>query len=171
MQPYVYILPNGETTSVSELTERAEQLYPALFSDEGHFLLVFCDDGRGSFHCGYTVGSQAKTVMDDEAIGILADYLDRYYADMSISEEEIFSNAFEDTGKRIMTVTRSPVVPVAVCIAVVIVAVLVFITLKKRREQREREQQRAEEILKTPLEKFGDQEVEDLAKKYEKDDQ
>ena len=171
VQPYVYILPNGETTSVSALTERAEQLYPALFSDEGHFLLVFCDDGRGSFHCGYTVGSQAKTVMDDEAIGILADYLDRYYADMSISEEEIFSNAFEDTGKRIMTVTRSPVVPVAVCIAVVIVAVLVFITLKKRREQREREQQRAEEILKTPLEKFGDQEVEDLAKKYEKDDQ
>ena len=55
----------------------------------------------------------------------------------------------------------------AVCAAVVVVAVLVFLTLKKRREQREREQKRAEEILKTPLEKFGDQEVEDLAKKYE----
>ena len=27
--------------------------------------------------------------------------------------------------------------------------------------------QAAEEILKTPLEKFGDKEVEDLAKKYE----
>ena len=115
------------------------------------------------------MGSQAKTVMDDEAIGILADYLDRYYSDRSVSEEEIFSLAFERTGERIMTVTRSPVVPVAVCIAVVVVAVLVFITLKKRREQREREQKRAEEILKTPLEKFGDQEVEDLAKKYEDD--
>ena len=169
VQPYVYILPNGESTSVSELTGRAEKLYPELFTDEGHFLLVFCDDGYGSFHCGYTVGSQAKTVMDDEAIGILADYLDRYYSDRSVSEEEIFSLAFEKTGERIMTVTRSPVVPVAVCIAVVVVAVLVFITLKKRREQREREQKRAEEILKTPLEKFGDQEVEDLAKKYEDD--
>ena len=169
VQPYVYILPNGESTSVSELIGRAETLYPELFTDEGHFLLVFCDDGYGSFHCGYTVGSQAKTVMDDEAIGILADYLDRYYSDRSVSEEEIFSLAFERTGERIMTVTRSPVVPVAVCIAVVVVAVLVFITLKKRREQREREQKRAEEILKTPLEKFGDQEVEDLAKKYEDD--
>lgn len=109
----------------------------------------------------------AKSVMDDEAVGILADYLDRYYSDYSISEEEIFSNAFAKTGERIMTVTRSPVVPVAVCAAVVVVAVLVFLTLKKRREQREREQKRAEEILKTPLEKFGDQEVEDLAKKYE----
>ena len=167
VQPYLYILPNGESTSIDELTARAETLYGELFDDEGHFLLVFCDNGYGSFNCGYTVGSQAKTVMDDEAVGILADYLDRYYSDMSISEEEIFSNAFEKTGERIMTVTRSPVVPVAACIAVVAVAVLVFITLKKRREQREREQKRAEEILKTPLEKFGDEEVEDLAKKYE----
>ena len=77
--------------------------------------------------------------------------------------------AVEKTGERIRSVTRSPVVPVAVFIAVVVVAVVVFITLKKRREQREREQKRAEEILKTPLEKFGDQEVEDLAKKYEDD--
>ena len=167
VQPYLYILPNGESTSISELTQRAETLYEELFDDEGHFLLVFCDDGYGSFNCGYTVGAQAKTVMDDEAIGILADYIDRYYSDMSISEEEIFSNAFADTGERIMTVTRSPIVPVAVCIAIVVVAVLIFLTLKKRREQREREQKRAEEILKTPLEKFEDQEVEDLAKKYE----
>ena len=145
----------------------AEELYPQLFTDEGHFLLVFCDDDRGSYNCGYVVGSQAKTVMDDEAVAILADYLDRYYNDYSISEEEIFSNTFEDTGERIMTVTKSPLPTVAVCIAVVVVAALVFVTLKKRREQREREQKRAEEILKTPLEKFGDKEVEDLAKKYE----
>ena len=167
VQPYVYILPNGESTSIQSLTALAEQLYPELFADEGHFLLVFCDDGYGSFNCGYTVGSQAKTVMDDEAIGILADYLDRYYRDSSVTEEEIFSLAFEKTGERIMTVTKSPVVPVAICIAVIVVAVVVFVTLKKRREQREREQQRAEEILKTPLEKFGDSEAEELAKKYE----
>ena len=167
VQPYLYLLPNGTTTSVSELTGFAEELYGELFQDEGHFLLVFCDDDRGSYNCGYVVGSQAKTVMDDEAVAILADYLDRYYNDYSISEEEIFSNTFEDTGERIMTVTKSPLPTVAVCIAVVVVAALVFVTLKKRREQREREQKRAEEILKTPLEKFGDKEVEDLAKKYE----
>ena len=168
VQPYLYLLPNGTTTSTTELTSYAEELYPQLFTDEGHFLLVFCDDDRGSYNCGYVVGSQAKTVMDDEAVAILADYLDRYYNDYSISEEEIFSKAFEDTGERIMTVTKSPLPTVAVCIAVVVVAALVFVTLKKHREQREREQKRAEEILKTPLEKFGDKEVEDLAKKYEK---
>ena len=170
VQPYLYLLPNGSVTSTAALTELAEELYPQLFTDEGHFLLVFCDDGYGSYGCGYVAGVQAKTVMDDEAVGILADYLDRYYSDISISEEEIFSRAFADTGERIMTVTRSPLATVAVCAAVVVVAVLVFLILKKRREQREREQQRAEAILKTPLEKFGDQAVEDLADKYENPD-
>lgn len=167
VQPYLYLLENGAVTSTSELTDMAEALYPELFTDEGHFLLVFCDDDNGSYNCGYVVGSQAKTVMDDEAIAILADYLDRHYNDYSITEEEIFSNTFAETAARIMTVTKSPLPTVAVCTTVVVVAALVFITLKKRREQREQEQKRAEEILKTPLETFGDRTVEDLAKKYE----
>lgn len=167
VQPYLYLLPNGASTSTSELTAYAEELYPQLFTDEGHFLLVFCDDDQGSYNCGYVVGSQAKTVMDDEAVAILADYLDRYYQDYSISEEEIFSNTFADTGERIMMVTKSPLPTLAVCGAVVVVAVLLFLTLKKRREQQERAQKRAEDILKTPLEKFGDSDVENLAKKYE----
>ena len=170
VQPYVYILPNGTSTSTAELSAAAEELYPQLFNDEGHFLLVFCDDGNGSYNCGFVSGLQAQTVMDSEAVAILADYLDRYYSDYSISEEEVFSKTFEATGGRIMTVTRSPLPVVAVCAAVVVVAVLVFLTLKKRREQREREQQRVETILKTPLETFGDQDVEDLADKYEDPD-
>ena len=167
VQPYLYLLPNGSVTSVSALTDLAEELYPQLFTDEGHFLLVFCDDGYGSYHCGYTVGAQAKTVMDEEAIAVLADYLDRYYSDYSIREEEVFSNAFAATGERIMTVTKSPLAVAAMCGAAVVVAVLVFILLRKRQEQRERERRRTEEILKTPLEKFGDQDAEDLADKYE----
>ena len=134
-----------------------------------YILLVFCDDNNGNYHCGYTVGSQAKTIMDDEAIAILADYLDRYYNDYSISEEEIFSKSFEDTGERIMTVTKSPAGTIAVCGTIVIAVALVFVALKKRGEQKEKERRQMEDILKTPLEKFGDQDVEDLAKKYEQD--
>ena len=170
VQPYVYILPNGESTSVSDLKSRAEALSPQLFSDEGHFLLVFCDDGRGGYNCGYTVGSQAKTVMDDEAVSILADYLDRYYNDSSVSEEEIFSNAFAKTADRIMTVTQSPVVPVAVCIAAVIVIALLVFSLQKRREAKERQRQADEKMWSTPLESFGADEAAERAKKYEKTD-
>jgi len=166
VQPYLYILRDDAAATVSELQKKAEELYPKLFSDEGHFLLVFCDNGQGSYNCGYTVGTQAKTVMDSEAIGILADYLDRYYSS-NMGEEEFFSTTFEKTGERIMTVTKSPVPVIVICVSVVAVVALLYFWRKKAREQREREQKRAEEILKTPLEKFGDQEVEDLAKKYE----
>lgn len=169
VRPYVYILPNGHTVSVDELTTMAEERYDELFQDEGHFLLMFCDDGYGGYNCGYCMGSQVKTVMDDEAIGILADYLDRYYNDASVSESQIFGKAFAETAKRIMTVTKSPVVPVAICVAVVVAAGVVLVIVKKRRDERERERRRTEDLLKTPLEKFGDDHVEDLAKKYESD--
>ena len=44
--PYVYILPNGQVTSVDELTSMARDLYGQLFDDTAHFLLVFCDNGK-----------------------------------------------------------------------------------------------------------------------------
>ena len=170
VQPYLYILPNGTTTSITVLQGIAEQQYDHLFTDEAHFLLVFCDDGEGSYSCGYVVGTQAKTVMDSEAIGILADYIDRYYSDYSLREEEIFSNAFDSTANRIMNVEEPPygtIIVVVLCITAIAVSVIVFFILKRRSEQRILEQKRMEEILKTPLEKFSDKEVEDLAKKYE----
>ena len=106
--------------------------------------------------------------MDDEAITILGDYLDRYYNDRSLSEEEIFSKAFADTAERIMTVHKSPVVPIVIGVVVVAVAGAAVVIVKKRNEQREREQKRTQDILNSPLPKFGD-EAEQLAQKYEKD--
>lgn len=167
VQPYVYILPNGQTSSTAELTSFAEEKYDELFNDEGHFLLVFCDDNQGSYHCGYVVGSQAKTVMDSEAINVLNDYIDRYYSDLSLSEEDIFSKAFADTGTRIMTVTQSPLIPILICITIIAVVIGVLFIVKIRRDQREREQEHTEQILSTPLEKFGDKKLDDLEKKYE----
>ncbi len=172
VQPYVYILPNASASSVNELISKAEEFYGSLFTDEGHFILVFCDDGNGSYDYGYYMGEQVKAIMDNEAVEILLDYLDRYYNDYSIDKEEIFSLAFEKTGKRIMTVTKSPAVPVAICITVIIVVVILAAVVKKHHDAKEKERQQMEDILQTPLETFGDDDIEDLAKKYEdkKDD-
>lgn len=168
VEPYVYILPNGSVTSTAELGSIARATYDELFDDEAHFLLVFCDDGAGSFNCGYAVGSQAKTIMDDEAIGILADYLDRYYQDMSLSEEEIFSKAFADTAERIMTKTVSPLAYIVPGVVVVVVAVLAYAGVKRYRASKEREAKRVQEILDTPLETFGDADIDERAKKYQR---
>ena len=174
VQPYVYILKNGTSTSTSELNEKSQELYGQLFSDEGHFLLVFCDDGNGSFNCGYTVGSTAASVLDSEALGILADELDQAYRTAD-SEEEIFSDAFYNTADQIMAgaekqQSSETAGKVAVgVIAVAVVGGVVFFVVRKRKKDAEETKKRADEILNTPLEKFSDsdKDVEDLASKYE----
>lgn len=168
VQPYVYILPNGST---ADLTAFAEEQYDRLFSDEGHFLLVFCDDGDGGFNCGYAMGSQATPVMDGAAIDVLAGNLDACYRNNSLSEEELFSKAFADTADTIMKRDDYATGSI-VCIVIVLVPALIYAGVRiarSKREQRERDRELQEEILRTPLEKFGDQEVEELAKKYADD--
>ena len=174
VQPYVYILPNGQTTSGSELTQTAEELYPELFSDEGHLLLVFCDDGHGAFNCGYCVGTDASSVVDSEALTILADELNGAY-NYAESDEGVFSDAFSKTAERIMAAAeeaeRGHVTMLVVGGVVLVVAIgagVVYV-VRKRKAKQEAERKQMEDILNTPLEKFGDQSVEDLADKYEKD--
>ena len=174
VQPYVYILPNGQTTSGSELTAMAERLYPELFSDEGHLLLVFCDAGDGTFNCGYTVGTAASAIMDSEALGILADELDYAYNNAD-TDEEVFSDAFSKTAERIMAAAEDEGRDQTFLVAAGVVAVVVAAgfgiayVVKRRKAKEAEEQERMEEILNTPLEKFGDKDVEDLADKYEDD--
>lgn len=166
VQPYVYILPNGSVRSYQELQSIAQEKYDELFTDQAHFVLVFCDDGNGRFNAAYWAGAMTGSVLDDEAINIFKAYLSQNYDDMSLSEEEIFSDAFADTADRIMTVTPSPLPIIAVCAAVIIVAVVVFLIVRNRRLAKQREAERMQEILNTPLESLADAELADLEKKY-----
>lgn len=173
VQPYVYILPNGTTSSTTELGDKATELYDQLFTDEGHFLMVFCDDANGSYNWGYCTGSAAKSVVDSEALSILNEYLDTEYFDYSNSEEQIFSKAFEETADAIMagadaqakeeTAGKVGVVAGVAALAAGGIGFAVYQKNKKNKEQ----QERADKILNTPLEKFGDSGVDNLASKYE----
>lgn len=173
VQPYLYIaeMVDGTRSPTSAvITAYAEQLYDKLFTDEAHFLLVYCDNGSGRYICGYTMGSLVKTIMDDEALDILSSYLDRYYTE-DLNDEEYFSRSFSKTAERIMTVTKSPwpnvVLAVVICAAAVIIVALLFKWWRHRKQQKNLEAKQREAILNTPLEKFGDLEVEELEKKYQ----
>lgn len=166
VQPYVYILPNGSVSSYEQLQSIAQAKYDELFTDQAHFVLVFCDDGKGHFNAAYWAGAQTGSVLDDEAINIFKAYLSQNYDDMSLTEEEIFSEAFADTADRIMRVTPSPLPIIAVSGAVVIVAAVVFVIMRNRRLAKQREAERMEQILNTPLESFTDAALADLEKKY-----
>ena len=168
VQPYLYLtdsVDGSSGVSLSELTDYSARLYGELFTDEAHFLVVFFESG-GVYQVGYTVGAQAKSILDDEAMRIFADYLDRYYYE-DISEEEFFSRTFADTAERIMHVTRSPWPAVLAVLGVAALALILFFWWKKHKEQKAREQKQMEDLLNTPLESFGDAEAEQRAKKYE----
>ncbi len=169
VQPHVYITDtvNGSHyPSMAELDEFARDLYDQLFTDEAHLLLVFFEYD-GVYMDRYVCGTQAKTVIDTEAGDILLDYLDRYYYYKNLTDEEYFSTAFRDAADRIMTVTRSPWIPVMLVLGVVLLAAVALVWWQNAKHQKNLEAQRTEAILKAPLEKFGDTEVEELAKKYQ----
>lgn len=173
VQPYVVIIDkvNGShNPNESELDSYANALYDQLFADEAHLLFVFYE--YDEFYMDrYVAGTQAKTVIDAEAADILLDYIDRNYYDSNLTDEEFFSNSFRDAADRIMTVTRSPwiaaMTTIGIVFAVVILAILLFVWWRHAKNQKNLEAKRTAEMLNTPLEKFDDVEIEDLAKKYQ----
>lgn len=173
VQPYIYILPNGTTTSTTELGDKASELYDQLFTDEGHFLMVFCDDNNGSYNWGYCEGSAAKSVMDSEALSILNEYMDTEYFNYSNTEAQIFSDAFKETADAIMAgadaqAKEESAGKVGIVAAVVVAAgVIIGVVVYQRNKKNQEKQERAEKILNTPLEKFGSTDVDNLASKYE----
>ncbi len=170
VQPYLYILPNASVRSQAELTRMSEEFYDENMPDEAHFVVFFCDNDAGSFNVGYTVGAQAKGVLDSEALSIFQDYLDANYYDFSLSEEQIFANTFEETGQRIMSTDAARNAPTYITVAVtggvVIVVIVIALVLRRKRLHEQRERERTQEILSKPLEEFGDPKLADLEKKY-----
>ncbi len=167
VQPYLYLVDSidgDRSLTTQQLSDYSETLYDSLFEDEAHFLLVFHEYGN-SYNCGYTVGAQAKAIMDDEAITILADYLDQYYYS-DLNDEEFFSTTFAKTAERIMSVTRSPLPIILIVVGVIVVVILLFYWWKAAKAQKNKEDEKLKEILETPLETFEDQELEDLEEKY-----
>lgn len=170
IQPYVYITDtvNGSHyPSSSDLQNYANNLYDELFTDEAHLLLIFFEYTPGDYMDYYVTGTQAKGVIDTEAGDILLDYIDKYYYDSSLTEDQMFSKAFSDAADRVMEVTKSPWILVFVVFGIIIVIAILFYWWKHAKKQKNLEAQQTEKILNTPIEKYSDSELEDLAEKYD----
>lgn len=170
VQPYVYLVDeiNGNANpTLAELEDFAEESYNALFTDQAHFLLVLRENGY-DYDAAYWRGAQAASVMDSEAIEIFRNYLDLYYY-QDIDEEAVFSNTFQATADRIMTVTPTTaqrLLPFLVIVGVIVLVVILIIWWNRSKKQKNLEAERTQEMLNTPLESYGDRETEDLTKKY-----
>ena len=172
IMPYIYIVDNinGDyDPSTEKLEAFAEAKYEELFTDEGHALLMFWDYG-GAYEYVLMLGYDTMEFMDSEACDILFDYLDYYYY-YADTEEEFFADAFEEAGKRMMTVSRSPLYYILIVAVIAVLAFTVYKVYKSRKDKEAERKKRAEEILNAPLEKFGENGdiIDELEKKYEKE--
>ncbi len=154
VQPYLYITDtvNGTTSPTSSDMETACQaLYDQLFTDEGHMLLLFQEyNSSGNYNMWYVCGKQAKTVLDDEAMDILMDYVDYYYYS-DLDEDEMFAQAFQKAGDRIMSVTRPAWMMPAIILGVVLLVALLYSWWKKAKQQKNLEAEQTKKILETDL--------------------
>lgn len=164
VQPHVYITDNIGSGSDEEIMAFAEQKYGELFEDSAHLLLIFYEKNE-NYRTYCLVGSLAESVMDADARGILLDRLDEnYYSDLN--DNEYFSDSFEEAADRIMVKKDEGSSSVAMPVVIFVVSLGVYLVMKKK-EKDEKEKKELEEMLSAPLETFGDNEAEELAKKYE----
>ena len=126
-------------------------------------------------------GSQARLVMDGEALDILFDYIayynDRFINVGDIETEEVFSNAFDETAQRIMyrAPNNRPVwIAMIIVAGVVLLAFILFTFWKRKQEQKNLEAEQTERILNQDLSTFAESDKQDeaskLAQQYMDDD-
>jgi uncharacterized membrane protein len=169
VQPFLYITDNfyGDNNPKDADAERfAANTYDELFTDEAHLLLIFFEYDN-NYHTWYMAGSQAKAVLDGEAMDILLDGVDKYYYDQNLTEEQMFSKAFDEAGTKIMTVTASPWIPAIIVAGALAILIVIFLWWKSNKRQKNLEAEQDQKIMDTPLETFGGSDAEARAKKYE----
>ena len=163
VRPHLYLVGeiNGSRTPTAAQVEAyARDLYDQLFTDEAHLLVVFFENNASPplIIAAAQIGTMARSVIDQEAEDILYDYIFRYYGRDRLTEEQVFSNAFNSTAERIM---RVPPDNRAIWQTVIIVAgvlLLVFILFRwwqRKQEQKNLEAEQLERVLNQPLEPIG----------------
>lgn len=141
----------------SEVQAFMEEEYDDLIGNERGLLVLFCEYADSDWYMYYMAGTDAQTVMDDEACGILMDYTHSLYTDSSLSDEEFFAGIFRKTGERIMTTTPTVASKIPVIVGGLVVVAAMVIGLKALKAKHKRDAEKAaetERILNTPIDRI-----------------
>ena len=186
VRPHIYLIGeiDGEVDiTMEDLQYFASEAYDRLFDDEAHLLVVFFEAMiRGSYEWAVHMhpGRLAQTVMDQEALDIIYDFVVFYYFQEGLSEDLMFSGAFDRAGTRIMYRPAGPVdnrpvwITIAVVAGVILLVFILFNWWKRKIHQQNLEAEQTERILNQPLDSFGGDSNDDasrLAQEYEEDNE
>ena len=149
VQPLL-VLPADMEMSKSEVETYLTDLYDKMYDDYGHLIWMYLDHGNGVYEQYYYVGNAAKSVIDNEALHIIKDYID-VNATTDKSDEEFFADSFESAGERIMKKTIPTVVIIGGMFTVIAVVGIVAFAVVRRSKHKKEEAEAAEKILNSDL--------------------
>lgn len=134
VQPIIYDL-TGEDKDYSneELQEIAGTIYKETFPDECHLLIVFRENSSKRLGLAYHVGEEAKTVIDDGALGILTEQINKYFNDNSVPNEDKLSKAIVAAKDEIMGPTSSSIFAYILMFAAVISFLVYTVSVRFKR--------------------------------------
>ena len=156
VQPFLLITDEIDGRHVfqeSQAEDYANEIYDELFEDEAHLLVIFYEyDEQYRTYC--LTGTEAKTVIDDEAREILLDYIDHYYYS-DYDEDTMFSKVFTESADRIMKVTPSYGWIAFIFILIIVVLCVSLSWWTKKKKAKLDEMNKAQQILDQDLNTFG----------------
>ena len=168
--PFLYVVdsvPGGNETG--NINDFIDAKYEELFKNrsgkiiEGNLLIVFIGDIEDYYMVG---GLNIGDVIDAQAIQQIKNSINRRWDSGDLGD--IIGGGLADAAGSIMAKSISKVATVAIIIVagVILVIMILFKWWKARVAQKNKEQEDLEKILSTPLQSFGDVQMEDLQKKY-----
>ena len=104
-QPYLVIATNvnGKTDFTDTEGEAwANAIYDKQFSDEGHTVVCFVEYAESEYAYYIVAGSDAQTVIDEEARQVIAEEINSWYTDTSLDDNEYFAKVFRESADAIM---------------------------------------------------------------------
>ncbi len=120
VQPVLIITDNingNYRPNNDEAEEFMTAVYDNLFDDEGHMLVLFLE-AKEEHATWIYCGEDAATVVDEEARDILLSNIEyEYYSDKT--EEQMFADAFADTGNQIMEVNKNYITEMFIAIFII----------------------------------------------------
>lgn len=176
VQPLLYITDNIDgdpTPSESKFNAKLEEMYDQYFKDDGHVIVCFLESSPSDYASYYVAGSRAKQVIDNEGGEILLDYLDYYYTQDSLSDEQFFAKSFEKATDRMMTVQKTTK-QMFIMFGIILVAVIGFITFVvfviRSKKLKVKQAEADTKILNSDLKDIADPDEDKLLNKYSKEE-
>lgn len=170
VQPVIYLENNPNVIGdQAAQREEAQRIWDELDLTPSDFLFVYFDNDGTDGDWITWVGESAGTVMDQEAIQIFGDYLNKYWTTSGLSEDDMFIDTFNDTADRIMTKTTTANdiwMYVWIAIAVIAAGVVIFVLMKQKRKHEAEKAAETERILKTDINNLNSDDP--LLNKYNK---